>query len=59
MSNAFSPPGVIDADDSMGSYSYKSTFLAQQVATILRAPDKEFELRYIDVQHQQTVDSLR
>ncbi len=35
--SASNPPGVVDVYDSMGSYW---------------TPDKEFELRYIDVQHQ-------
>ena len=46
------PPGVVKVYDSMPSYSVHSSALTRQVASILRTPQADFELRHVDVQRQ-------
>ena len=52
VSNVFSPPGVVEVFDSMPAYSTTSSTLKKQVASILKAPEKSFDLHHIDVQRQ-------
>ena len=52
VSNVFSPPGVVEVFDSMPAYSTTSSTLKKQVASILKAPGKSFDLHHIDVQRQ-------
>ncbi len=52
VSNTLSPPGVVEVYDSMPSYSIKSSSLQKQVAVIIKAPTRSFELKHVDVQRQ-------
>ena len=49
VSNIFSPSGTVNVYDSMPHFNQQ---LFAQIAAILKTPDKEFQVRHIDVQRQ-------
>ena len=52
ISNLFSPPGTVDVYNSLPSMSKSSLALFKQVAAILKTSNRFFQLRHVNVQHQ-------
>ena len=52
VSNINCPPGMVDVYDSILAYSTGSVALRKQVAAILKTQNRNFELRFVDVQRQ-------
>lgn len=51
-SNLFCSPGVVEIYDSLPNYSFNSSTLKEQVATVLKTEEKSFQLHHVDVQRQ-------